>query len=88
MNQSTVLEVIVRHAREVVPALANHSFHPDDSLRELGANSIDRSEIVMMTLETLSLSIPLIEVARAGSVGELASILYAKLPRTAAAVPA
>ena len=80
MNETNVLEVIIRHAREVIPGLAAHRFSSDDSLRELGANSIDRSEIVMMTMESLSLSIPLIEVARAGSVGELASILHSKLP--------
>ena len=79
MNETNVMEVIIRHAREVLPGLADHQFTSDDSLRELGANSIDRSEIVMMTMESLSLSIPLIEVARAGSVGELASILHSKL---------
>jgi polyketide biosynthesis acyl carrier protein len=84
MNQMNVLEIIIRHAREVIPGLASHKFHADDSLRDLGANSIDRSEIVMMTLESLSLSIPLIEVARASSVGELASILHSKLPSAAA----
>lgn len=83
MNQTNVLEIIIRHAREVLPGLANHRFQADDSLRELGANSIDRSEIVMMAMESLSLSIPLIEVARANSVGELAEILHSKLPRAA-----
>lgn len=83
MNETKVMEVIIGHTREVLPGLANYQFHADDSLRELGANSIDRSEIVMMTLESLSLAIPLIEVARASSVGELASILYSKLPRAA-----
>jgi len=79
MNQEQVLEVIGRHAREVVPKLAGHRFQFDDSLRDLGANSVDRSEIIMMTLESLALSIPLIEVARAENLGELAGILQEKL---------
>lgn len=88
MNQQGVLAVIVRHAREVIPRLENHQFCGADSLRELGANSVDRSEIVMLTLESLSLSVPLIEVARAENIGELASILHEKLQRSQPAVPA
>lgn len=79
MNEAEILEIISGHAREVLPSLANHQFRPDDALKDLGANSIDRSEIVMMTLESLALKIPLIEIAGAENIGELASILYEKL---------
>ena len=79
MNESRVFEIITRHAREVVPGLQAHNFQPSDSLKDLGANSVDRSEIVMMTLESLSLKIPLVETARAANIGELVNILNAKL---------
>jgi polyketide biosynthesis acyl carrier protein len=79
MNKEEIVAIIARHAREVIPGLQGHSFQATDALKDLGANSIDRSEIVMMTLESLSLNIPLIEIARAGNIGELASILHAKL---------
>lgn len=74
-----IFDIIVRHAREVLPELEDHQFQVADSLRELGANSIDRSEIVMLTLETLALKIPMIEVAKAENIGELAGLLHAKL---------
>ncbi|MCW8876732.1 MAG: acyl carrier protein, partial [Kangiellaceae bacterium] len=64
---------------EVIPRLKDHQFKHDDALKDLGANSIDRSEIVMMTLESLSLNIPLITIAKAENLGELASILHEKL---------
>ncbi len=79
MNVEDVFAIIVKHTKEVIPQLESHNFNLDDSLRELGANSIDRSEIVMMTLESLSLSIPLIHVARAENMGELASIIHERL---------
>lgn len=79
MNVQEVLDIIVSHTREILSGLENHAFQSSDSLRELGANSIDRSEIVMLTLESLSLKIPMIEVAKAENVGELASLLHAKL---------
>jgi polyketide biosynthesis acyl carrier protein len=79
MNKEDIFAIVVRHAQEVVPGLENHQFQPTQSLKDLGANSIDRSEIVMMTLDTLSLKIPLIETVKATNIGELVSVLHAKL---------
>lgn len=79
MTVQDVFGIIVRHTREVLPELEGRSFQLSDSLRELGANSIDRSEIVMLTLETLSLRIPMIDVAKAENIGELAGLLHARL---------
>lgn len=79
MDRHTILDIIAQNTREVLPALENHQFQPGDSLRDLGANSIDRSEIVMMTLEKLSLNIPLVMIARAENIGELSQILHEKL---------
>lgn len=76
MDKKEIFEVIARHTREVVRDLEHHQFRFDDALRDLGANSIDRSEIVMMTLESLSLRVPLVKVAGAQNIGELAEILH------------
>lgn len=78
MNREDIIELITRHACEVVPELEDHDFQAGDVLKDLGANSIDRSEIVMMTLESLSLKVPLVEIAGARNIGELASLLYEK----------
>ncbi len=79
MNKAEIINIIADHAREVIPSLAEHQFQPNEALKDLGANSIDRSEIIMMTLESLELNIPMIEIAGAENIGELASILYEKL---------
>jgi polyketide biosynthesis acyl carrier protein len=79
MNKEEIFRIITGHVREVIPELKDHDFQHDDSLKNLGANSIDRSEIVIMTLESLSLRIPLIEMAGAENMGELATILHEKL---------
>jgi polyketide biosynthesis acyl carrier protein len=78
MNEEEIFRTIVRHAREVIPSLEDRPIESNDSLRALGANSIDRSEIVMMTLGSLSLNVPLLELARAENIGELTSILHGK----------
>jgi polyketide biosynthesis acyl carrier protein len=79
MNVQDIFDIIVGHTREIVPGLEDHPFQFSDSLRALGANSIDRSEILMMTLESLSLKIPMIDLAKAENIGELAGLMHARL---------
>jgi len=75
MNQDDILELIFKHAREVLPSLEERVLAGTDSLRDLGANSMDRSEIVMMTLEAMEMDMPLAETIKAGNMGELAALL-------------
>lgn len=77
-DREAVFEVVVQHAREVVPELARHSFEPTDRLADLGANSIDRAEIVTMTMETLGLRIPRVELFGASNIGELVDVIVQK----------
>ena len=79
MNAQDVFDIIVGHTKEILPGLDDHPFQFSDSLRAIGANSIDRSEIIMMTLESLSLKIPLIDLAKAENMGELAELMHARL---------
>lgn len=79
MNKEQIFELVQQHTREVVPELESHSFQPSDKLAELGANSVDRAEIVMMTMEALSLHIPRVELAGVSNIGELVDAFYAKL---------
>ncbi len=78
MTKEEIFAIITRNACEVLPELEGHRFQENESLKDLGANSIDRSEIVIMTLESLSLKIPLIETVAAQNMGELAEMLYDK----------
>lgn len=82
MDKEAIVNVITGHACVVVPKLEDYQFQADDSLRDLGANSIDRSEIIMMTLETLSLRTPLIDFAEAENIQELAEIFLEKFQST------
>ncbi|WLQ38954.1 acyl carrier protein [Streptomyces laculatispora] len=78
MPEPRVFDLIVDHIREVIPELEDHRFEPSDSLRDLGANSIDRAEVIIMTLDSLSVRIPLVELADAKNIGELADLIHDK----------
>ncbi|HHI94228.1 MAG TPA: acyl carrier protein [Gammaproteobacteria bacterium] len=79
MNKTDVFTLVVNHSREVVPELEGHDFQRTDKLSELGANSVDRAEIMMMTMESVSLRVPLLELSGATNIGELADLIYEKL---------
>ncbi len=80
MKKEDIFELIALHTSKVIPKLKNHMFQPEDSLKDLGANSLDRSEIIEMVMESLSLQIPRVNVFGAKNIGELADILYENMP--------
>lgn len=79
MTKQEIFEVVVRNTREVLPELEGYTFQPTDQLANLGANSVDRAEIVMIIIEELDLKIPLVELSTAKNIGELVEVLYGKL---------
>lgn len=79
IRQPDIFTLLARHAAEVVPQLAGHAFLATDSLKTLGANSMDRADIIMMTLETLSVRCSLIELAQAANLGQLADLIHGKV---------
>lgn len=78
MNQENILSVIIASVREILPELAEHAIQRSDRLVDLGANSVDRAEIIAIVMEQLSLSVPRVELATAKNIGELADLIYAK----------
>lgn len=78
MNREEIFSLIVRHTCQLLPELENHAFQDNDQLKDLGANSIDRAEIITMTMEALSLQFPRVELSSATNIGELADIFYEK----------
>ncbi|MDO8225080.1 acyl carrier protein [Bacillus cabrialesii] len=79
MDKQRIFEVLITNICEVLPELDGHRFEPEDQLVELGADSVDRAEIITMVLEDLSLKIPRIELSEVKNIGELAEVLYDKV---------
>jgi polyketide biosynthesis acyl carrier protein len=79
MTKEDIFELVVRHAREVLPELRGHAFQRGDELSKLGANSIDRAEIVNFTLEALRLNVPRVQLFGVRNIGELVDVLHAKM---------
>lgn len=82
MDRESILAIIIGQAREVVPELGAQPISGDDAMADLGVNSIERSEIVMNTLEAIGLDLPMVQTHGPRNLGELADLLHAKLDCT------
>ncbi|WP_086464298.1 acyl carrier protein [Oceanibaculum nanhaiense] len=78
MDSDSILTIIVAQIRTVVPDLATHPIGRADAMADLGLDSIERSEIVLATLEELGLDIPMVQLHGPRNIGELADLLHAK----------
>lgn len=79
MDTEQIFQLITDSAREIIIGLEDYTFKTTDSLELLGANSVDRAEIVMMVMEAINLKIPRTETVGPRNIGELAELIYAKL---------
>lgn len=77
-TKNEIFELVLKHVYEVLPDLIGTTIGAGDSLRELGANSIDRADIVMGVMDDLSLEIPRIELLGPNNLGELVDLIHAK----------
>jgi polyketide biosynthesis acyl carrier protein len=79
LDRDAVLALLIAQLRDVVPDLAEKPIVGTDSMAELGVDSIERSEILMNTLETLALDLPMVQLHGPRNLGELADLLHGKL---------
>lgn len=79
ISKDEILTIVLRHVRNLLPDLDSVEIGPHDSLRDLGANSIDRADIIMDVMQTLSLSIPRVELLGPRNLGELVELIHGKL---------
>lgn len=79
ISRDEIFSIILRHVRQVLPDLEDVEIGMHDSLRELGANSIDRADIIMDVMQTLSLLIPRVELLGPRNLGELVELIHEKL---------
>jgi polyketide biosynthesis acyl carrier protein len=79
MGPEAVFATLLAQIRDVVPELGGHDFARADSMADLGVNSIERSEVLLLTLDAIGLKAPPREFHGARNIGELSDLLYAKL---------
>lgn len=74
-NEQQVFELVRSKVVEVLEGLDPAEVKPERSLVELGANSLDRVEVAMLSMEELGLRIPAGELSGVSNLGELTRLL-------------
>ena len=80
MNKEGIGRVVEDVIVQIVPDLKGKSIDFDSTLEDLGADSVDRSEIMVLCLEALSLNVSLVELAAAKTPAELTERLSRIVP--------
>ena len=78
MEKTTIITLLKDHLIEIIPELEGESINMDETLLDLGTNSVDRGELITLTLEKLDLDISRIEFVGAQTLNELADLIIEK----------
>lgn len=76
MTWDEVFSVVKGEAAEVLPGTSAELITPHVTLSELGANSLDRMDIVVASQDSLGISVPAAAFAEVSSVRQLVDVLH------------
>lgn len=79
MTKDEILDVLKTNLYEIIPELEDEEFSLDEKLVDLGLNSIDRGELITLTLESLDSDVSRIEFVKAQTIQELADVFIEKV---------
>jgi polyketide biosynthesis acyl carrier protein len=79
MTSDAVFAALLAQIRDVVPELEGQDISRVHSMVDLGVNSIERSEVLLLTLDALGLKVSPVAFHGARNLGELTDLLHAKL---------
>lgn len=78
MTKEAVFEVIKKAITDILPDISENEIKIEGSLKDYGANSIDRMDIIVSSMETLGLRIPLVEFGQLKNIQGVVDLLYEK----------
>lgn len=76
ITKDEVFEVVKKNILEILPDIEPGMISLDRSLVDLGANSVDRMEVVTLSMEALDVKIPLLSFAKVGNIEGLVAVLF------------
>jgi polyketide biosynthesis acyl carrier protein len=75
MSKEHVFGVVKNVISEVLPDVNPEQISIEQNLKELGANSVDRIEVVTISMEELGLKLPLMDFAQVSNIEGLVNVL-------------
>jgi polyketide biosynthesis acyl carrier protein len=75
MEKDRIFATVKRNLLVVMPDLEPESILIDQTLADLGCNSIDRMDVVTMTMEELEVTVPIFEFGNVRNIRTLVEVL-------------
>ncbi len=76
MNRNEIFKIIRGNIVKILPFLTPKDISIDMHLKDLGANSLDRMEIVIMSVDELGLKLPLNKLGKLKKIKDYVNIFY------------
>lgn len=76
LSRADVSDAVRASIQEILPAVPLAAMTPDTHLRELGADSIDRVEIIITILDRLGVQTPMAAFSDLPDIGALVDFLW------------
>ena len=74
-TKADVFNIVKNNILEILPKVQPESVTIEKSLTDLGANSVDRMEVVTLSMEDLNVKIPLLSFAGIANIEGLVDVL-------------
>ena len=79
MTTDDIFNVVAASIREVEPELESTPISPSDSMKVLGLESVARVEVLMLSMESLGITVPNTDLVAARNIGDLVTIFEQRL---------
>src|SRR5688572_20422102 len=76
MTREQVMHVVVENIVDNLEDVARGDIHPEKSMKDLGANSLDIVEVVSCSMRDLKIKVPRSELAGIENIGQLVDLLH------------
>lgn len=76
MEKNEIFEIVKTNAVEILEDQGLNNIQLHESLKDHGANSIDRMDIVIKSMEDVGVKIPLVELGKVRDIQGLVDVLF------------
>lgn len=76
MDKGAIFSIIKKHIMTLLPNVCDSDIQPGVKMSDLGANSIDRAEVVVTVMAELNIKIPLLTLGKAKNLNDLTDIIF------------
>ena len=75
MEKEEIIYLLKESLEEIIPEIEGEDYSIHETLNNLGANSIDKGELITLTLEHLEIEASMVMFVKAESIAELADLI-------------